>query len=143
MNKPVFAILLGLSLVATAFGQTPSDPPPSEPVILDIRENDTHLKASLQAGQTLLIRVAGNPTTGYSWENAGISDPAIIALQGEIKFEDPNTSLLGAPGRFLIRISALREGQATLELVYRRSWEKDTPPLKTVSIDIHVSKSTN
>ena len=123
----------------TTFGQSPADATNSRTVTLDIQEMDSRIEALLQSGETLLIRVAGNPTTGYSWQIAGISDPTILSLQGDIEYEPKEPALLGAPGTFLIRVSGLREGRATLELVYRRPWEKDQPALRVVSIDIHVS----
>ena len=126
----------------TTFGQPSADPTAPRTVTLDIQEKDSHIEAALQSGETLLVRVAGNPTTGYSWQIAGLSDPTILSLQGDIEYEPAKPGLLGAPGTFLIRVAGLREGQATLELAYRRPWEKDQPALRIVSIDIHVSAST-
>ena len=139
MNRPVLAALFGLLFVMTTLGQPPADPTAPRTVTLDIQEKDSRIEATFQSGETLLIRVAGNPTTGYSWQIAGISDPTILSPQGDIEYEPTKLGLLGAPGTFLIRISGLREGQATLELAYRRPWEKDQPALRIVSIDIHVS----
>ena len=141
MNRPVLAALCGIFLVMAAFGQSPSGPASPRIVILDIQETDSSLEATLYADETLLIRVAGNPTTGYSWEITGITDPTILVPQGDIEYEPANPGLLGSPGTFLIRVSGVREGQATLELTYRRPWEKNKPALRTVSIDIHVLKS--
>ena len=125
----------------TTFGQPPAEPASPQTIILDIQEKDSRIEATLHSEETLLIRVGGNPTTGYSWQIAGNSDPTILSSQGEIDFEPGKQGLLGAPGTFLIRILGIREGQATLELTYRRPWEKDKPALRTVSIDIHVLKS--
>jgi inhibitor of cysteine peptidase len=97
---------------------------------------DDGREITLQKGQTLTIKLEGNPTTGYSWEVAETED-AILQQAGEPEFE-AESDLLGAPGTQTLRFEAVETGQMELKLVYRRSWEADVEPLETFTVHVTV-----
>jgi inhibitor of cysteine peptidase len=97
---------------------------------------DDGREVTLQKGQTLTIKLEGNPTTGYSWEVVE-SEGAIVQQVGEPEFE-ADSDLLGAPGTQTLRFEAVETGQMELKLVYQRPWETDVEPLETFTVQVTV-----
>lgn len=98
---------------------------------------DNGSEIELKKGQTLVITLEANPTTGYTWEIAELGEQ-VLRQVGEIEFE-PESELIGAGGGQIIRFETVNAGRATLKLVYHRPWETDVEPLKTFSIQVVVS----
>lgn len=90
----------------------------------------------LEKGQVLVLKLASNPTTGYDWEISGL-DTAILQQAGEVKYKT-DSMLIGSGGTDTWTFTAISSGQTHLSLIYRRSWEKDIPPLETFELDIVV-----
>lgn len=101
-----------------------------------LHEQDTGQTVELRAGEQLEVVLAGNPTTGYRWEQTG-GDVVILRPAGEPSFTADST-LVGASGTFVFRFAGAAAGQTTLTLVYRRSFEAEIPPLKTFEAPIVV-----
>jgi inhibitor of cysteine peptidase len=96
-------------------------------------------RGELSAKQMLVVRLASNPTTGYSWEVAEI-DEAVLAQVGEAEFvvddlRDPPP--LGAGGTETFRFAVQGGGRTQLTLVYHRPWE-EVEPLETFSVEVVV-----
>jgi inhibitor of cysteine peptidase len=105
-----------------------------EKVALGTKDNGRQIE--LQPGQTLVVTLESNPTTGYCWEVAeGVE--SVLQQTGEAEFQ-PQSDLLGAPGVEILRFEATATGQATLTLVYHRPWEKGIDPLETFSVQVKV-----
>jgi inhibitor of cysteine peptidase len=99
--------------------------------------DDDGREMQLKKGQTLVVTLEGNPTTGYSWEVAEPLDEQVLRQAGEAEFK-PESEALGAGGVQILRFEAVNAGQITLKLVYHRPWEKDVEPLETYSIQVVV-----
>jgi inhibitor of cysteine peptidase len=91
---------------------------------------------TLEKGQTLVLKLNANPTTGYDWEIISL-DPDILSQQGEVDYKADST-LTGSGGVDSWTFKAVDSGGTHLVLVYHRSWEKDTPPLETFELNIVV-----
>lgn len=90
------------------------------------------LSGAIRAGQTLVIALPANPSTGYSW---GVESPDRSTLPQVNDVETHQVSKgLGAPARQVIRFRAVKTGQTDLRLVYRRPWQADLPPTMVISI---------
>jgi len=98
---------------------------------------DNGSEIELKKGQTLVITLEANPTTGYTWEIAELGEQ-VLRQVGEIEFK-PESELIGAGGVQIIRFEVVNAGRATLKLVYHRPWETDVEPLRTFSIQVVVS----
>ena len=98
---------------------------------------DDGREKQLQKGQTLVVTLEGNPTTGYSWEAADPLDEQVLRQVGEAEFKQESEAL-GAGGVQILRFEAVNAGKFTLKLVYHRPWEKDVEPLETYSIEVVV-----
>ncbi len=109
------------------------------PAFRILSEQDDGSLVRLKLGELVVVALEGNPSTGYSWE-ATPADQAVIVQQGETEFKAAS-DLLGAPGKVSLTFKAVAEGQQALTLAYRRPFEKDTAPEKTVTFTVVVGDS--
>ena len=72
-----------------------------------------------------IIKLKGNPTTGYNWFYE-ISDDSIVAIEESEKYLGDDL-IVGAPSIFTYTITSLKPGQATLHFEYKRPWETVEP----------------
>jgi len=102
--------------------------------------DDANGKAiAAEANQTLLVKLPGNPTTGYSWRLSKIEGEAIEAVGKPSYVADKNPQKrVGTGGTYHFTFRAAKPGKATLTLAYARPWEKDTPPIKTFTLTVEV-----
>ena len=105
-----------------------------------LTEADNGKSFTVKAGDTILVLLSGNPTTGYSW--AAVLDEktaAILTQEGEpVYAEDAvEDNVVGGGGTFTFTFTAADEGAATIKLVYARSWESEAP-LETFEATITV-----
>jgi inhibitor of cysteine peptidase len=99
--------------------------------------DDAGREKQLNKGQTLVVTLEGNPTTGYSWEAAEPLDEKVLRQVGEPEFK-AESEALGAGGVQVLRFEAVNAGQITLKLVYHRPWETGVEPLETYSLQVSV-----
>lgn len=111
-----FAPLLLLSACA-------SNTPPSSVAVSD----DANCPLTLQRGQTLIVSLASNPTTGYRWNIREVSSEQLKSLGPEV-FSSPKTDLIGGDGVSTWRFQAAEAGSGRLYLTYQRPWESDAEP---------------
>lgn len=97
--------------------------------------------AALKVGQTLVVTLASNPSTGYSWTISGAPDGAVLTQDGDITYtpSNPDVVMPGSGGSETVRFTATAAGTTTIVLDYRRPWETDVPPVETVTIDVTVT----
>ena len=89
----------------------------------------------LAPGDTIIITLKSNPTTGYSWNVVDIDFS--ILKPGKTEFR-PQSNLLGAPGQEVLYFTALENGETKLVLGYLRPWEKGEKPLDTFSVIVKI-----
>jgi inhibitor of cysteine peptidase len=77
----------------------------------------------LRVGDSVVLRLAENPTTGYQWVLEPGSDD-VLALQSS-DYVGPTGSNVGAGGQRVFTFKAARAGSATAHLRLRRGWEGD------------------
>ena len=126
----VFRIILMFGLLLTALSACGT----SNEVKLDAGDDGSQVE--LKAGQTLIVNLEGNPTTGYTWEAAEL-DEQVLRQVGEAEFK-PETDAIGSGGVQTLRFETVNSGQTTLNLVYHRSWEAEEEPAETFSVQVVV-----
>lgn len=97
---------------------------------------DAGKTVALHPGDTLVIQLAGNPTTGYNWDVSKV-DASILQAQGDVQFT-PDTKAVGSGGTVVLTFLAASAGQTQLQLAYHRSWEAGVVPLQTFEVTIVV-----
>jgi inhibitor of cysteine peptidase len=91
-------------------------------------QNNQHIGKAidLRAGDTLVIVLCSNPTTGFQWsEEAQISGTGILKQENH-EFVGPESEPPpppGTPGLQTWRFQTLNEGSSTVSIEYSRPWE--------------------
>src|SRR5262249_53710238 len=78
-------------------------------------------EVALNVGDTAELTLGENPTTGYRWAFTTKPEPA-CKMVGD-SFE-PGGNAPGAGGKHRWKFEAVSSGNASVEMEYRRSWEK-------------------
>ncbi len=141
----ILAVLTGLVVVCGCTGQqevpgtptpTPTQVPPEGLVTFD--EKDNGQTVTVSPGESFVIRIKENPTTGYMWNatwTAGL-EPV-----GEGYEPDPGTAgLSGAGGTHYWIFKGTEIGMQQFSAAYARQWENTTPPESTYSLRISVGE---
>lgn len=90
----------------------------------------------VKVGDTISLQIAGNITTGYSWQVAEI-DTTILQQVGDPDYKT-DSSLTGAGGMYTFKFKAVYGGTTTLKLNYLRTYETNTAPIKTYDLTVEV-----
>jgi len=93
-------------------------------------------QVELSVGQSLVVTLESNATTGYSWVLVQNSDDSVLSKTGK-EYVAPQTTLLGAGGQEEWTFKALKKGTSTISMGYSRPWES-TPPVETFDLTIVV-----
>jgi inhibitor of cysteine peptidase len=80
----------------------------------------------LDQGNVLVIPLAGNPTTGFTWL-AAPSAEGILTSRGDPAYTS-GSDLPGAGGYQIFTFDAAASGDVTLTFTYRQPWDETTPP---------------
>ena len=113
-------VTLGIALTADDFA---ADAHPVKDVTLDY---DNYFTVTLDA----------NPTTGYQWNSdAVITGGAVV--QVEHQYQEPTSTLVGAPGKDVWTFRAVRADTATVNFSYARPFES-VPPTWTLTLNVTV-----
>jgi len=102
-----------------------------------LRETDTGRTIELKRGDTLIVELEGNPTTGFTWEVASV-DASILKQEGDYEFEADKPGVPGSGGTFTFTFGAEGAGQTELQMVYHQAWDEETPPSKTFEVTVMV-----
>ena len=95
--------------------------------------------AKMKVGETIMIQLDGNPTTGYTW-----SCPDKDSMTGALKYENDKyvygglPGMVGAGGTYYFVFKAAGKGNAKIHLEYKRSWEKNNPPASVYDLNVVV-----
>jgi len=120
-------LLMMLAMSACSAGRT-----------VQVNDADNGSTVELKTGDTLIITLEGNPTTGYQWELVPSQDGG-MQLQGEPEYVAAKTKLVGSGGVYHFTFRAENKGSTRIVLKYYRSFEPaDTPPISTYSLNISV-----
>lgn len=118
----------------------------SEPIRVEITcdefQNNNHHSDSkeISTGDTLVIVLCSNQTTGFQWaENADISDESVLAQENH-EFVGPESESPppGAPGQEIWTFKALKQGSSTIYFEYSRPWEGGEKGAWTFTLDVTV-----
>ena len=104
------------------------------------RRTDELSRIDAVVGQSFVIALDSNPTTGFSWRLAS-SLPRMLKLQGKRYIPD-EPQLIGSGGTEEWTFKAVRSGRATIVFEYVRPWDNKSPPEKKQVFYIVVKKGT-
>jgi inhibitor of cysteine peptidase len=128
-QSPLIFILCSLMLTVAACSASRT---------VQATDADNGSTVELHPGDTLVITLEGNPTTGYQWELIPSQD-GVMPLQDEPEYVAGNTKLVGSGGVYHFTFRAENYGSTRIDLKYYRSFEPaDTPPISTYTLNILV-----
>lgn len=136
------SVAIGLVML-TLCDTTPAQPSQSHaaqtkvasPIVI-VTDADNGKDIDLPAGDTLVVRLKSNPSTGYSWAIKG--DPSPLRLAKSSSKKNTQTSHgAGSPVTQELRLTATSAGMASLTLEYRRAWEYTAGPAKKFHLQVN------
>ena len=107
----------------------------SGPGIVNV--SDSGKQIELSPGDSLVVTLDSNPSTGFSWSISAISNEAAIDDVSN-EFKGADTGMMGAGGQEVWTFEALDKGTSTIEMQYSRSWETEVEPAGTFNITVVV-----
>jgi inhibitor of cysteine peptidase len=94
----------------------------------------TVLTLAVDNGKPFTIPLRENPTTGYSWQ-VEIGNPEAVAAVSSEYVQGGRPGMTGAPGMRLFTFKGNGHGgSSAIQFRYRRPWEKNTAPAKTLTV---------
>ena len=109
----------------------------------EITELDVGKGVILKRGDTLIVHLPSNPSTGYSWSFT-ITKPDILtsgkACDTQYPLQGRERRLAGAGGYQDWIFQAMRSGKTKILFVYTRPWEKGVVPARTIAWPVSVKE---
>lgn len=85
---------------------------------------------ALKRGESTIISLESNRTTGYSWSLCSKNTRNTIVGIEELPYEAEQTGLVGSGGTQSWQITGKKRGLAHIKFEYKRPWEKGVSPAK-------------
>ncbi|MFC1938694.1 protease inhibitor I42 family protein [Chloroflexota bacterium] len=86
-------------------------------------QNNITRELSVRTGDSFTVTLCSNPTTGFQWESAVISDQSVLTETGHQFVSPEDENLVGAAGKDGLTFQALKKGTSTISIAYSRPWE--------------------
>ncbi|HEU4741717.1 MAG TPA: protease inhibitor I42 family protein [Meiothermus sp.] len=117
LNSLLIGFLLALAgCVPATTGPAPAQPNP-DPKTLRLSEKDAGQIVYLGIGDTLVIALESNLSTGFRWVLPAFIDGFLLEAQGE-DYLAAKPGVIGGGGRQIFRYRAVRTGQTLLQFEY-------------------------
>ncbi len=130
----IIALLLVANFPGTAQQGSPSATQPPHSTVT-VSEKDNGKDVDLTTGQTLVVKLNGNPSTGYAWTVSG--NPAPLQLW-KTYHQRSKSGMAGAPQVVVFEFRGTASGVTNLTLIYRRGWEYNVAPARSFRIRVNV-----
>lgn len=128
---------LGKEIVIDSEEEKPKDKStgiPTEKTVYLNRESEFRVPTKL--GESILLLVQGNPTTGYEWnvDQSATSKSLTVGPFIPVPDNKKQPILIGAPTLFSLKVVPTEAGNPTLTLRYTRAWNpSDNPSVKVIN----------
>ncbi len=119
--------IAAVSLAAGAFGSS----------IIRVGKGDNGKTVRLHPGDRLVVSLAANPSTGYSWHVLRLNR-SLVKLTGT-RFIPGGPTRPGSSGTYVLNFRAIASGTTRLKLGYVRSGPTD-PPARTYVLTLVVRR---
>ena len=86
-------------------------------------QNQITKELSVKAGDSFTVTLCSNPTTGFQWESAVISDQSVLTETNHQFVGPEDENLVGAGGKDVWTFQAHKKGTSTISIAYSRPWE--------------------
>ena len=128
-SRPLACVAL---LAAVAGCATP-------PMPREITDAADGARVRLAVAQELIVTLDGNQTTGFRWVLTRAAAPIVVQVGDAVySARGGDSRLVGGGGVTTFRFKADKAGESQLVFNYRRPWEANIPPARTVRFDVLV-----
>jgi len=110
---------------------------PARASAIFISADDNGHEFTFVRGDAVEISLPASSGTGYTWQVEPVAGGSVKQM-GEPEFRRESV-MPGASGLQVFHFAVGASGSGTLELRYRRPWEKSTPPARTFKIKFTIS----
>jgi len=106
----------------------------------DFTENPTSIRNDfeMEIGDKLYVVLCSNPSTGFEWSYK-MSVPDVVNEE-EHDFQEPESEVVGAPGKDLWTLEAARLGTTVISMEYSQPWEGGIKGEWTYTINVTVEQ---
>ncbi|MCF5802236.1 protease inhibitor I42 family protein [Pseudomonas tremae] len=129
MTPARFIAPLSLALL-TACAQTPKS-------IVSI-DSQSDCPLALKTGQTLILTLPSNPTTGFRWLTQNPAQNILRSLGPEVYANAETKEMVGSGGQSVWRYKATDAGTGRLMMTYQQPWAPEVQPEQTFECAITV-----
>ena len=110
-------------------------PKPPRVQTLEINKSHNGQLARLRVGNMLVIRLPGNPATGYQWQAAATNSPA---MKPTVRPQYSAPAAQAASGTYTFTYQAVQPGSGSIRLYYVRP-DDPTRPRDSFAVSVSVS----
>ena len=135
MPKKLFALLTVTALALNLFADKNKDKEEerrerkqSGIAYYNIKNAPEVMEVRIRRGENITFLLEENPTTGYVW----VANYDRRRCKVDLRQRASQAKRVGAPGLVEVKIKLNTSRDTTVELSYRRPFEKGVPPLKTI-----------
>jgi predicted secreted protein len=118
--------------------ELPPSPPRSLYRAVTLAEGDSGKVIDVRPGERVIVRLASNRSTGYSWALLTSGSDALTRLASEYTQVADAEGKPGAPGVESWYFQAKGSGRQELRFEYRRPWERNVAAAKSTNYTIRV-----
>ena len=104
-------------------------------------QEDVSREILAACGETIEVTLCANPTTGFEWEEAEISDTGVLR-ESSRTFVGPGSDPPpppGSPGQEIWTFETMNQGSSTISIGYSRPWEGGEKGVWTFILDVTVA----
>jgi inhibitor of cysteine peptidase len=133
-------VAVGAMIAASALACASARGSSADPGDLSLDASYSGKKVEVKVGNVVAVNLDSNPSTGFRWELAGISDEQVLQLLGQEfrQAEAGQSEMVGAGGQEVWTFKAVGEGEAELSLEYSRPWPGGEKAVETFRATVSV-----
>lgn len=115
---------------------------PEERIFSIDKEDSTEF--TVKTNEEFIMKVSGNPTTGYSWYLTSNSDESNLKCLNLNKWKSSENyvvhqhepGFVGVGGTYYFKFQGIKEGLYVVTLVKKRIWEQEDIQTKNIKVEI-------
>jgi len=136
--KRLIVMKLGLLLVAVIVGVTVASAGGGD--VTNVDASYAGQEVEVTAGESLVLALESNPTTGFQWVLVENSDQTALQHAGHkyVPYENTDPPLPGVGGKELWTFKALKKGTSTISMEYSQPWEGGEKAAETFVLTVLV-----
>jgi inhibitor of cysteine peptidase len=106
---------------------------------IELTAADSGSAKPAMVGDTIVISLPANPTTGYAWQQVPGLDGSVVSFVSDDYEQAPaSPNVVGAGGTETLTYKAVGEGTTTITLAYQRAG--DTTAAESFTVTVTVSR---